>query len=71
MVTTYARSNGGYLWHILPDTGQRALCGYLPSSPTGTIIRFRGGWKHFQTKPPGDYQCEKCLIKHVQAKAAP
>ena len=66
MVTTYARSNGGHLWHILPDEGQRALCGYLPSSPTGTIIRFRGGWKNFRTALPSAYLCEKCCMKHAQ-----
>ena len=71
MVTTYAMSNGGQVGHILPDMGQRTLCGYLPPWPRGTIIQFRGGWKHFRTEPPSiAYQCEKCRIKHAQTRDA-
>ena len=36
---------GGFVGHYKPDGSYRAACGYAPSSPKGSYIRNRAGWR--------------------------
>lgn len=57
-----ARTKGGHLVHVLPSTGNKALCGHQPADDTSRSMRPKGKWLYYHdaARLPDGVSCLKC-----------
>lgn len=59
----YQKASGGYLWHMVPQPGRTALCGFAPTSLHGPYsVSSRGCWKYVYSElgTPCTHVCPAC-----------
>lgn len=68
---TYRRAAGGYLWHSVPRTASRALCGFEPRSQH--TMSGRGVWANIfswatPSTIPAANRCPHCVTREADTE---